>query len=549
MKKILKISVLLLMVFSTMASAETGRKQVVLIAGKKSHGPEGNGIHDYGWNVRLIKTMLENSNVKDQIEVSIFFNGWPQNAPVLSEADTIMIISDGRDGDKFEESLHLQNPEIINYVEKQTKSGCGLVTFHFSTFAPDVNAAQVLEWNGGYFDWETDGKRKWYSAIKTLDTEVKTVAVNHPVLRGVKPFQMKEEFYYNIRFKENDSRLQSILEVPALNSQQALGNTVAWAVERKDGGRGFATTCGHFYKNWQNADFRKTILNGLIWSAKIDIPAAGVESKVFTHSEITNHLSGNDAVAKVDIPENFRTDKLVPWCLVPFDAKKRNPEQRAQMVKDLGLKRMAYDWRSQHVKEFEDEILAYKKHGIEYFAFWGFHNDMLKLIKKHKITPQIWIMLRDPGKLKNNQAKIIAAAKALEANVKQAKKLDCKIALYNHGGWAGEPSTMIGVTKWFREKGYDNVGIVYNFHHGHSHIKNFQTLFNQMMPYLFCLNINGMNDNARPKILTLSEGKHEKSMIQFVIDSGYTGPIGILDHLKSEDSHKVLKRNIEGLKT
>ena len=66
---------------------------------------------------------------------------------------------------------------------------------------------------------------------------------------------MNEEFYYNIRFKDNDPRLKSIWEVPALKSKQPLGNTVTWAVERKDGGRGFATTCGHFYKNWQQKDY------------------------------------------------------------------------------------------------------------------------------------------------------------------------------------------------------------------------------------------------------------------------------------------------------
>ncbi|MCM8527003.1 MAG: ThuA domain-containing protein [Lentisphaeraceae bacterium] len=547
MKKLVKIIAFLLLSLSISASAEMVRKQIVLIAGKKSHGPEGNGIHDYGWNVRLIKTMLENSNVKDQVDVSIFFNGWPENAPVLSKADTIMIISDGRDGDKFENSLHLQSPEIINFVEQQTKRGCGLVTFHFSTFAPDANADLILEWNGGYFDWQTDGKRKWYSAIKTLDTSVIPAAKGHPVLRGVKPFKMKEEFYYNIRFKEEDSRLKSILEVPELKSQQELGNTVAWAVERTDGGRGFATTCGHFYNNWEHEDFRKTILNGLVWSAKIEVPENGVVAKYFSRPEITVHLSKNDKLEIEAVPENFRRDKLAAWCIVPFDAKKRSPEQRAQMVVDLGLKRVAYDWRKQHVKEFEDEILAYKKHGIEYFAFWGFHPEMSKLIKKYKITPQLWVMLHDPGKQKDNQTRIEMSAKALETRVKEAKELGCKVGLYNHGGWAGEPSTMVGVTKWFREKGYDNVGIIYNFHHGHGHIQDFKSLFTLMKPYLFCLNINGMNDGARPKILTISEGKHEKNMIKYVIDSGYSGPVGILDHLNKEDSYKVLKRNIEGL--
>ena len=37
----------------------SAQKQIVLIAGKKSHGPEGNGIHDYAWSVRLLKVLLD----------------------------------------------------------------------------------------------------------------------------------------------------------------------------------------------------------------------------------------------------------------------------------------------------------------------------------------------------------------------------------------------------------------------------------------------------------------------------------------------------------
>ena len=35
--------------------------------------------------------------------------------------------------------------------------------------------------------------------------------------------------------------------------------------------------------------------------------------------------------------ELFRRDNLVAWCIVPFDAKKRGPEERAAMMEKLGL--------------------------------------------------------------------------------------------------------------------------------------------------------------------------------------------------------------------
>ena len=70
---------------------------------------------------------------------------------------------------------------------------------------------------------------------------------------------------------------------------------------------------------------------------------------------------------------------LAAWCIVPFDNQKRTPEQRAAMVAKMGLTKVAYDWRQEHVPEFEAEILAYKKHGIEFFAFWSTHDQAFAL--------------------------------------------------------------------------------------------------------------------------------------------------------------------------
>ena len=94
--------------------------------------------------------------------------------------------------------------------------------------------------------------------------------------------------------------------------------------------------------------------------------------------------------------DNFSKDQLVAWCIVPFDAKKRGPAARAQMLKRLGIKRVAYDWRAQHVKEFEEEILQYKKHGLEFFAFWSAHEEAFRLFEKYKLRPQIWRTLPSP---------------------------------------------------------------------------------------------------------------------------------------------------------
>jgi type 1 glutamine amidotransferase/mono/diheme cytochrome c family protein len=298
--RLLVLSTTLLLLFTaTNIRSETARKRIVMLAGKKSHGPVGNGIHDYGWSARLIKTMLDRSNVRDQIEVEVFLDGWPTDHSKLESADSIMIISDGRDGDLYEEALHLQDPETIAFISKQMERGCGLVTFHFSTFAPDRYADQILDWTGGYFDWETDGKKEWYSAIQTIDSTVELASPNHPISRGVKSFPLKEEFYFNLRFHPIASGIVPILKVPALPGRDERGRVVAWGRERTNHGRGFGTTCGHFYDNWKNDDFRKLILNGLVWSAHVEVPTEGVVSRFYSHDEI-------DAASKAPIDTPIR---------------------------------------------------------------------------------------------------------------------------------------------------------------------------------------------------------------------------------------------------
>lgn len=249
-----------------------------------------------------------------------------------------------------------------------------------------------------------------------------------------------------------------------------------------------------------------------------------------------------------DVPDNFRTDRLVAWCIVPFDAERRGPAERAEMVKRLGLERVAYDWRAEHIPQFEEEIRQYRKNGIEFFAFWGWHESLAPLIREYEIRPQIWSMLPEsPGA--TQEEKVAAAAEAILPLVEATRELGLDLGLYNHGGWAGEPGTMVAVCEYLRaEHDADHVGIVYNFHHGHEHIVDFPTLLEAMRPYLLCLNLNGMNDGARPKILPIGDGRHEAAMIETVLRSGYDGPIGILDHRPELDAEESLQLNIEGLR-
>jgi hypothetical protein len=246
-------------------------------------------------------------------------------------------------------------------------------------------------------------------------------------------------------------------------------------------------------------------------------------------------------------PGVFARDNLVAWCIVPFDAKQRGPAERAEMLKRLGIGKVAYDWRQEHVPKFEEEILQYKKHDLEYFAFWGVHEEAFRLFEQYDIHPQVWLTAPSP-RGSTDAERMEAAARQLLPHVKRVKALGCKLGLYNHGGWGGEPKNLVAVCRWLREnRDADHVGIVYNLHHGHGHIGDFAESLEQMKPYLLCVNLNGMNDGANPKILPLGRGQHELAMMRTIRDSGYAGPIGILDHRGDTDAEQSLRENLDGL--
>ena len=245
----------------------------------------------------------------------------------------------------------------------------------------------------------------------------------------------------------------------------------------------------------------------------------------------------------------FDKPNLAAWCIVPFDSAKRSPEARAEMVAKMGLKKVAYDWRAEHVPEFEREILAYQKHGIEMFAFWGMHDEAFRLFEKYKMHPQLWIMMRGTGDTQEAQVK--SAAEGLLPILAKAKTIGSQVGIYNHGGWGGEPENMIAVCEYLKKNhGTDNVGIIYNFHHGHTHLDRLPKVLEAMKPWLLCLNLNGMDIDGEAKgrkILPLGVGTQDVKVLRIVRASGYSGPIGILNHT-NEDAEGRLLDNLDGLK-
>lgn len=283
------------------------------------------------------------------------------------------------------------------------------------------------------------------------------------------------------------------------------------------------------------------------------------------------YLVANDVAALVqryqeDFPEQrsasfdlFAPENLVAWCIVPFDAKKRGPIERAQMLKKLGITKLAYDYRAEHIPTFDAEMDALKANGIELTAWWfpGTMNDearlILDVIKRHGVHPQLWITgggtpTKDSAE---QQARIATEVDRIRPIAAAAANAGCKVALYNHGGWFGEPENQIAIIQQLSRDQVSNVGIVYNQHHGHEHMDRFSDLMNKMKPYLLALNLNGMTrdgDKTGKKILPLGSGEEDARLLWIIRESGWRGPIGIINHRPEMDAEEALRGNLEGLK-
>src|ERR1017187_2497203 len=261
----------------------TGRaddKRIVMIAGKPSHGP---GEHEHRAGLLLFQKCLAGF---PGIQVEVYSNGWPASSDVLKGAAGIIIYSDGGAGHPALQDDHLQQLGAL------AKQGVGLACIHYAV-EPTIEKGQreFLDWIGGCFEINRSVNPVWQADFKTLP--------DHPVARGVKSFQMRDEWYFNMRFRDGMTGIQPILAAvppasttnrpdgphegnPAMRAavQRGDSETVAWASERPDGGRGFGFTGGHYHKNWGDDNMRKVVRNGILWMPKVEAQPDGVPSPV-----------------------------------------------------------------------------------------------------------------------------------------------------------------------------------------------------------------------------------------------------------------------------
>jgi len=252
-------------------------KHVLFIAGAKSHAP---GAHEFPAGSRLLADALNASGLPVSAAVSL---GWPADQAALEQADLIVLYSDGLE--KHVASGHGA------WLRTRMEQGRALAVLHFalepSEDDPDLRAL-LLDAIGARFDvgW----------SVNPIWTLHESPYATHPAARGVGKLNVEDEWYFHLRLGEGATRPRALLSaVPPMDSlgqdgprsgnaavrldlERQVPQLLAWTFLSGQGTRGFGFTGGHFHANWYKDDFRRLVLNGLVWCCGIEVPGGGVAS-------------------------------------------------------------------------------------------------------------------------------------------------------------------------------------------------------------------------------------------------------------------------------
>jgi hypothetical protein len=260
-------------------ATQAAERKLLIIAGRPSHPP---GMHEFRAGTLLLQKCLAGAPGLTTLVAS---NGWPTDAKVFEGVSAVVIYADGGGGHPAIQGDHL------GALQGLLDKGIGFGVMHYACEIPkDKGGQEFLDWVGGYYEDKWSCNPMWEPQFTSF--------VTHPATRGVKPFTIKDEWYFNIRFRENLAGITGLLVAkpsdkvrngpyvwpagpyPHVQAASGRDEMMMWAVERPNGGRSFGFTGGHFHNNWGEPNFRKVVLNAMLWISKSDVPADGLESTV-----------------------------------------------------------------------------------------------------------------------------------------------------------------------------------------------------------------------------------------------------------------------------
>ena len=236
--------------------------KIVLIAGSVSNKP---GQHEYFAGCALMMDWLKQT---PGVWPVLAAEGWPKDERIFEGTKAVVIYADA--GAK----LPFLEPARWARIKTLMDAGAGYVALHQAVEVPADRAEEYKSWLGGVWQPDIGSRGHWDMEFSEFP--------KHPVTRGLSAFSAPlDGWLFNLHFADGAKPLVSG-QVPdkARTTADAKAHNgrpevVAWAYERANGGRSFAFTGCDLHKNWQVESQRKLVTNGILWTAKIDVPEGG----------------------------------------------------------------------------------------------------------------------------------------------------------------------------------------------------------------------------------------------------------------------------------
>jgi type 1 glutamine amidotransferase len=250
-----RVGILLLIGSSVLADEP---KKVLLLGQKPDGHPPG--THEYMPGQRLLAKLLANVNGIESHVVQAD-DPWPDGPKLLDDADgVVLFVSEGA---KWVGS----DAQRLQAFERLAERGGGLVVLHW---AMGTREAGPIDRFVKLFGGCHGGPDRKFKVID--DAEVRIANRNHPITRGVSDLRVRDEFYYRLKFVQPTGTICPVLQVPIDGELE----TVAWSWDRPDGGRSFGFSGLHFHENWRREEYRRLVVQAVLWTLKLSIPEKGI---------------------------------------------------------------------------------------------------------------------------------------------------------------------------------------------------------------------------------------------------------------------------------
>ncbi len=235
------------------ATAQEKAVKILLIGKDRDHALSQ---HEYLSDLAILaKCLRQTKGVEAEVS-----NGWPRDPEKLKGVSAIVF--DTRMGGTV-----LFDPLVKAEAQRLLKRGVGLAAIHWGTGADAKTGPDWLNALGGWFNADL------FSRYMVRKARVMQAEPKHPVCFGWKEYDLREEYYIKLKFAPGAT---PVLKVTIDKEVYPF----AWVYTRPDGGRSFGFLGGHFHENFANEAFRRSIVNGILWTARVEVPAEGAPVKI-----------------------------------------------------------------------------------------------------------------------------------------------------------------------------------------------------------------------------------------------------------------------------